>query len=203
MMTKQIEALSVRGLMVTLGFCVLVSLFTQSLTHGWYSTDLAISVGFGLSCHGLSMLMNRWFPDWPTLLQIAVATVAGVSVGLLNMMFWVYLESGSWLVSDVAGTALIAVILSAFISFFFVHRETALRAEADLREARIRESEQQRVLVQSQLKTLQSQIEPHFLFNTLATLDVLIEQEPQKARMLLSKITELLRANLRTTGKTV
>ncbi|WP_434362808.1 sensor histidine kinase [Parasalinivibrio latis] len=197
MMNKQITALSGRGLLVTMGFCVVVSLFTQSLNQGWYSTDLAISVGFGLSCHGLNMLVNRWFPAWSTLLQISVATVIGVCLGLLNMMFWVYLESGRWLMNELAATALIAVVLSVAISFFFVHREIALKAEADLREARMRESEQQRALVQSQLMTLQSQIEPHFLFNTLATLDVLIVQDPEKARLLLSKITELLRANLR------
>ncbi len=53
------------------------------------------------------------------------------------------------------------------------------------------------MVVLSQLKQLQSQIEPHFLFNTLATISALIETDGDKAKLMLDKLTELLRVTLR------
>lgn len=45
----------------------------------------------------------------------------------------------------------------------------------------------------SQLELLKSQINPHFLFNSLNNIDVLIEEEPQKASEYLKKLSEILR----------
>lgn len=47
--------------------------------------------------------------------------------------------------------------------------------------------------VTSQLELLKSQINPHFLFNTLNNIDVLILEEPQKASDYLQKLSEILR----------
>lgn len=45
----------------------------------------------------------------------------------------------------------------------------------------------------SQLELLKSQINPHFLFNSLNNIDVLIQDEPQKASEYLKKLSEILR----------
>ena len=47
--------------------------------------------------------------------------------------------------------------------------------------------------VKSQLELLKSQINPHFLFNTLNNIDVLILDEPKKASDYLKKLSEILR----------
>jgi len=46
------------------------------------------------------------------------------------------------------------------------------------------------------LKLLQAQIEPHFLFNTLANLDALIATDPKRARVMLAHLNDYLRATL-------
>ncbi len=48
-------------------------------------------------------------------------------------------------------------------------------------------------LNQSQLFALQSQLNPHFLFNSLHTLNTLIGYDDEKARSMVMKITKLLR----------
>ena len=48
----------------------------------------------------------------------------------------------------------------------------------------------------ARLQALQAQIEPHFLFNTLATLDSLIVSDPPRARELLRSLNRFLRATL-------
>jgi len=50
-----------------------------------------------------------------------------------------------------------------------------------------------RHLAEARLAVLQAQIEPHFLFNTLATVEYLVKSDPDKAAMLLTQLTRYLR----------
>jgi LytS/YehU family sensor histidine kinase len=49
---------------------------------------------------------------------------------------------------------------------------------------------------ESQLRMLQAQIEPHFLFNTLANVQSLIRSDPQRAQLMLESFTDYLRASM-------
>ena len=57
--------------------------------------------------------------------------------------------------------------------------------------------EQETLLMQSRLQALASQINPHFLFNTLASISSLIRSQPETARTLIVKLSGLLRRLLR------
>jgi sensor histidine kinase YesM len=54
----------------------------------------------------------------------------------------------------------------------------------------------ERQALDAQLRSLQAQIEPHFLFNTLANVVSLIDSQPADARRMLERLIELLRASL-------
>ena len=69
--------------------------------------------------------------------------------------------------------------------YFFWTRERLMASEAGAAEAR--------------LKLLQAQIEPHFLFNTLANLQALIGVDPARAQEMLRHLDGYLRATLATT----
>ena len=62
--------------------------------------------------------------------------------------------------------------------------------------SRHRSVELERGRVEAQLRLLQAQIEPHFLFNTLANLDALILADPARARQMLHHLNGYLRATL-------
>jgi sensor histidine kinase YesM len=51
-----------------------------------------------------------------------------------------------------------------------------------------------RQLAEAQLKTMQAQVEPHFLFNTLASVDYLIETDPARASRMQKNLIQYLRA---------
>ena len=57
--------------------------------------------------------------------------------------------------------------------------------------------EQEKLLMATRLEALASQINPHFLFNTLASISSLIRSQPETARMLIVKLSGLLRRLLR------
>jgi LytS/YehU family sensor histidine kinase len=57
----------------------------------------------------------------------------------------------------------------------------------------------QREAVAANLRALQAQIEPHFLFNTLANVSSLIERDPALAKGMLERFNQFLRASLAAT----
>lgn len=56
---------------------------------------------------------------------------------------------------------------------------------------------QKNLLTQTELKLLQAQVNPHFLFNALNTIGAIIRRDPDMARGLLQKLSQFLRINLK------
>ncbi len=59
--------------------------------------------------------------------------------------------------------------------------------------------EQEKLLIAAKIEALANQINPHFLFNTLTSITSLIRTEPETARMLIAKLSGLLRRLMRST----
>jgi len=57
--------------------------------------------------------------------------------------------------------------------------------------------EQEKLLMRARIDALSHQINPHFLFNTLASISSLIRTKPETARMLILKLSNMLRRRLR------
>jgi two-component system LytT family sensor kinase len=58
-------------------------------------------------------------------------------------------------------------------------------------------AEQETLLLAAKIEALSNQINPHFLFNTLASISSLIRTQPETARMLITKLSGLLRRLMR------
>ena len=89
------------------------------------------------------------------------------------------------------------LLFSAMCFFYFYSREQHAIAQRELEAIKREKAEQDRALLLSQLKQMQSQIEPHFLFNTLANISALMSQDVDKAKLMLEQLTALLRATLK------
>ena len=57
--------------------------------------------------------------------------------------------------------------------------------------------QQERLLLQARMEALQSQINPHFLFNTLNSISSLVRADPDSARLMIVKLGNILRRLLR------
>lgn len=71
-----------------------------------------------------------------------------------------------------------------------------LESGRHLREERLRRAELETQLAQSQLQALRTQIQPHFLFNTLNAISALALADPMQARKMISRLSDLLRLTL-------
>lgn len=110
---------------------------------------------------------------------------------------------GAWIsgVGDWSDSqAWIAVVIGLFfggiggITYFLSERIEKLDAEVRLHQ--LQQSEIERRALEAQLKMLQAQIEPHFLFNTLANVGSLIDSDPALAKRLLERLNDWLRLAL-------
>jgi len=57
--------------------------------------------------------------------------------------------------------------------------------------------QQKNLLNQSEIRLLQAQVNPHFLFNTLNTISAVTRKDPQKARELIQHLSHFFRSNLK------
>ena len=93
----------------------------------------------------------------------------------------------------------ISLCISAVLSFIWRRRVSELSGQIDLAEERERASAAERAAAEASLRALQAQIEPHFLFNTLANVTGLIHTQPDKAKHMLEQFIAYLRATLAAT----
>jgi sensor histidine kinase YesM len=84
--------------------------------------------------------------------------------------------------AQVAGLVVMSLLMTVVIATWFALRNRQFGAEMRARDA--------------QLQLLQGQMEPHFLFNTLANVISLIDADAPRAKQVLEAFTEYLRASL-------
>jgi two-component sensor histidine kinase len=73
------------------------------------------------------------------------------------------------------------------------HRLEALRFEEEQRALHLREERLKRLLTEAELKALRTQVDPHFLFNTLNTIADLISTNPEQAERMTERLAECFR----------
>ncbi|TCW84156.1 histidine kinase [Burkholderia sp. SRS-46] len=122
--------------------------------------------------------------------EIAASTIGHVPhlIGHAGLEAW--LAYGS--------SVVVAGIACAFVSVFV----QAARVRASLETHRREIAEARQAETAARLALLQAQIEPHFLFNTLANVQSLIEREPARATTMLDSLNRYLRASLGRTRDT-
>ena len=96
----------------------------------------------------------------------------------------------------VVAIVIVSIIFSTFWYRYLAGKARLERAEAESERERAKAVDLQRQAIDAQLRSLQAQVEPHFLFNTLANVVSLIDTAPDKARLMLERLIELLRASL-------
>ena len=90
----------------------------------------------------------------------------------------------------------IGILFGTMITYFFFSRERISQTEAQLQQEQIKSLTLEKNSLETRLRLLQAQIEPHFLFNTLSNVLSLLESEPAKGKAMLEDLTRYLRSSL-------
>lgn len=123
-------------------------------------------------------------------------TVVGIIfVALISVITVIVAAVGTWQSGILSVCALLLIVL---ISIVIIRREMKKSMQAVLDSQRI-EAEKQAMelkLQESQISIMLSQIQPHFLYNTLNSIYQLCETNPMRARSMVNSFAEYLRNNL-------
>ena len=137
---------------------------------------------------------------WKMRSGLVVLAVMGIAMGLAVTT----LETGEgwerWPIGDVPKTFAVAVVLGVTVAASALAVLRARLWEARQRSARlVAEAEHERLerqAVQAELKLLQAQVEPHFLFNTLANVRHLVQSGSPDSLPMLDHLITYLRTAL-------
>jgi len=96
----------------------------------------------------------------------------------------------------------VSVIVTLTVGIFFTAREIMRnrlkQATLALRTKERDEAEARRLATEARLASLESRVQPHFLFNTLNSIAALIPQDPTGAERMTGQLASLLRSSLDT-----
>jgi len=154
---------------------------------------LMLLVAFDIAGHWPS----RWLPRW--VVQVAaVAITAPVATGIAYLVMvqgdvtsFQRNEGLLWGFLSIAGTG-IAVGLTLALGALYRERDAQARSQALAFE--LERSTLEKQALDAQLRLLHAQIEPHFLFNTLANVQQLVESGSSRAGPVLQSLIAYLRA---------
>jgi two-component system, LytTR family, sensor kinase len=92
-------------------------------------------------------------------------------------------------VDDISGTYVPIILIAHAMSYYRRFRERQLRA-----------TQLEGQLAKAHLQTLKSQLQPHFLFNTMHSISALMLTDVQAADRMMSRLSDLLRMSLESAG---
>ncbi|MBL0039321.1 MAG: histidine kinase [Candidatus Nitrotoga sp.] len=189
------------GLLATFAYCTAIAglLTLLSPKDGfWHEFIFAQSIGFSISI--INALALSWMPRgkrcYVTLsvtLPVSIVVGVAVAIGLTG--------SGDEAYPNVWQPLLIGLFFGIIASITFVLFERIGQLNLEVKQRQLSQIESAKREMEAQLKMLQAQIEPHFLFNTLANVGSLIDSDPPQSKKLLGRLNDWLRVALaRTRG---
>ncbi len=203
-----------RMLMVLMGVCLGIATLLVTLYGGSFRIKLTYSVCIGLCCtliNDLAWFGQAWVHDllrrlrrqppgpgpylagWAGTLPAAlICLVLGPPLGQ-GLADAIHGFSSPSIFDLASSTSRITLVISAMATAVLI---AVVSAAERLASARAEAEAAQRQAAETQLRLLQSQLEPHMLFNTLANLRVLIGLEPARAQAMLDHLIAFLRATL-------
>lgn len=188
-----------RAALVTL-LCVWASGITVWFFINTYFDLLVSALCVGYTCMVLFTVATNLRQDRvpPWVLQV-VGIVAGSFLGTvlagvvkgrdLSMMF-------SERLFGVLVTMGLGIGFGCMALSVYIFRERESRHAAQLANAEALRHQLEKNVLESRLALMQAQVEPHFLFNTLANVQHLVETNPPAAAQMLESLIQYLRAAL-------
>ncbi len=153
-----------------------------------YSFSIGFSIYFFMSILSFQF-KNRILKFLFPVLQIIFSTLIGVFIAILIFMLIYKIPSFRINFSGLISTIFLGLIFGLAGTFIFTIYHLS-------EERKIKQLELKQEQTKAELRALVSQINPHFLFNTLNSISALIHISPEKADAMVQKLANLFRYSL-------
>jgi sensor histidine kinase YesM len=161
----------------------------------WHPLVTVQLTGFSIAyCVNVAWPWDKSRPILRLAIAVAIGSFIGLALTILAKGYsaeYMRTHISFFCINIVAG-----FLNGLFVSLFFYVKHREAHAASMLHKAEADRLVMSRHAVEAELKLMQAQIEPHFLFNTLASVQYLTETNPPEASRLLSHLIDYLRAAL-------
>jgi sensor histidine kinase YesM len=151
----------------------------------------------------VAALVCRFARPWYWAAMIAsmvVLAAAGSLVALLLLTAAGILDIrevlAEWLRNSLRASIIITLVVGILITIFETMRSQLDEVQLALRTKERDEAEARRLAAEAQFASLESRVQPHFLFNTLNSIAALIPTNPSGAEKMTEQLASLLRSSL-------
>jgi len=191
----------IKTLSYTAVFNTVIAIFLTAIKFGSGPVDnFVVSQCIGISI--CSCMLTAHYSVKPTCLPVQLfviiagliigsvigALLGSVAAGMNPLIF--FQEYGFFQI------ILIGILFGSIISYFFISRRKISASEVMIQEEKIKRLTSEKKVMESNLRLLQAQIEPHFLFNTLSNILSLIDTNTEKGKSMLEDLIHYLRTSL-------
>ncbi len=179
---------AIAGLLTVIGWTA------PEYSHGfWRNFIFSQCIGFSIAIIN-SLTLGRMRPSKKRWAAFFVTMPTSIAAGL-TLAFWLT-GYGSWDHPYILQTVFIGLFFGILASITFVLFERIEQLDLEVKQRQLSQIESEKRQMEAQLKMLQAQIEPHFLFNTLANVGSLIDSDQALAKRLLERLNDWLRIAL-------
>ena len=179
---------AIAGLLTAMGW------LSQEGNEGfWHNFVFSQCIGFSIALIS-SLTLARMKPGLQRWAVLGLALPFSIALGLT--LGFELTGVGSWSDSYVWQTMLIGLFFGIIASITYLLVERIGKLNDAVRQRQLQAVEQDKREMEAQLKMLQAQIEPHFLFNTLANVSSLIDSDAALSKRLLERLNDWLRVAL-------
>ena len=174
-----------------------------------FSTIIGPTLGIVMPRVGHAVACRFSFPfDWIVLLATMVTiALAGSFTAILILAAIGYLHGAgivaTWMAGSLKASIAITLTFGIFLTVVEGMRRQLDDARMALRTKERDEAEARRLAAEAQLASIESRVQPHFLFNTLNSIAALVHHDPAGAERMTGQLAALLRSALDSTATPV
>ena len=146
------------------------------------------------------------FPlNWAIMIAVMMTMAAGGSLLAISILAAIgYIKGGQMIASWLGGSLKISLVMTLSFGILMTAYEI-MRAQLDAATLALRtkerdEAEARRLAAEAQLASIESRVQPHFLFNTLNSIAALVHDDPAGAERMTGQLASLLRSSLDSTA---
>lgn len=192
-----------KNFIYTLLLCTFIALFlTLTISQGSFVINWVMSLSFGI-CICLIILFLLWKlkPEKPLSFFLILITGLGAGIFLGFQIGPFVLQKAFSLTfshhkKDLISSITLALTFGSVICYFFYSQARLRVGKAQIQQERIQRLSKEKEALEANLRLLQAQIEPHFLFNTLSNILSLIDTDPDRGKSMLMDLIQYLRTSL-------
>lgn len=205
---KITQKYAIKCLLYTAIFNTVIAIFLTVIGYkgGHFYQLLIFSQCIGLSICSITVALHHLLNNDRILYQalITVAgSIAGAAVGIMLALLITGINIPVYFSEYRAiQPMLLSIIFGLVVAYFFILREKLSNSKALLQEEKIKRLTVEKKALETKLKLLQAQIEPHFLFNTLSNILSLLATNSARGKTMLQDLTRYLRMSLYRTRET-